>query len=210
MSNTVSGEPTITAQQRNTARQRIAVAAGIALFVAGVLLVTVVLPAEYAVDPLGVGAKLGLMDLGVVGKQVEALNASTAGGASQAALLVPQDKPFNHETVTFDLAPHGSIEYKYRLDKGEALLYSWKTPAPVNFEFHAEPDGAPRGYAQTYEKSTAAASAGTLTAPFPGIHGWYWENPTDQPLTVTLSSAGFYNLAHEFRPFEPVRNKSFP
>jgi len=201
---------TMARESSGDAQQKIAVAAGIALLVAGLLLVTVILPAEFAVDPLGIGAKLGLMELGAVGRQVEALNASTAAGTSQAALVVPQEKPFNHETVTFELKPGGSIEYKYRLDKGEALLYSWSAPAPVNFEFHAEPDGAPRGYAQTYEKSTAAAASGTLTAPFPGIHGWYWENPTERPVTVTLTSSGFYNLAHEFRPFEPVRNKTFP
>jgi hypothetical protein len=51
---------------------------------------------------------------------------------------------------------------------------------------------------------------GTLNAPFNGIHGWYWENTTAQPVTVSLSTAGFYNLAHEFRTNEPVRNKSFP
>lgn len=201
---------TMPRESSGDAQQKIAVAAGVALLVAGLLLVTVILPAEFAVDPLGMGAKLGLMELGTVGRQVEALNASTAAGTSQAALVVPQEKPFNHETVTFELKPGGSIEYKYRLDKGEALLYSWSAPAPVNFEFHAEPDGAPRGYAQTYEKSTAAAASGTLTAPFPGIHGWYWENPTERPVTVTLTSSGFYNLAHEFRPFEPVRNKTFP
>jgi len=201
---------TMARESSGDAQQKIAVAAGIALLVAGLLLVTVILPAEFAVDPLGIGAKLGLMELGAVGRQVEALNASTAAGTSQAALVVPQEKPFNHETVTFELKPGGSIEYKYRLDKGEALLYSWSAPAPVNFEFHAEPDGAPRGYAQTYEKSTAAGASGTLTAPFPGIHGWYWENPTERPVTVTLTSSGFYNLAHEFRPFEPVRNKTFP
>jgi len=201
---------TMARESSGDAQQKIALAAGLALLVAGLLLVTVILPAEFAVDPLGIGAKLGLMELGAVGRQVESLNASTAAGAAQAALVVPQGKPFNHETVTFELKPGGSIEYKYRLDKGEALLYSWSAPAPVNFEFHAEPDGAPRGYAQTYEKSTAAAASGTLTAPFPGIHGWYWENPTERPVTVTLTSSGFYNLAHEFRPFEPVRNKTFP
>lgn len=192
-------------------RQRIAVAAGVALLIAGLLLVTVVLPAEFAVDPTGAGAKLGLMDLGVVGKQVDALNAKGSASGSQAALIAPQEKPFNHETVEFRLEPHGSIEYKYRLDKGEALLYSWKATAPVAYEFHAEPDGAPRGYAQSYEKGPARGDAsGTLMAPFPGIHGWYWENPTDQPVTVTLSSAGFYNLAHEFRTGAPVKNKVFP
>ena len=77
-------------------------------------------------------------------------------------------------------------------------------------EFHAEPDGAPRGYAQSYEKIDGSGQAsGTLTAPFPGIHGWYWENTSDHEVTVTLTTAGFYNLAHEFRTGAPVKNKNF-
>jgi hypothetical protein len=193
------------------ARERIAVALGAALFVAGVLLVTVILPAEYAVDPLGTGAQLGLLELGETGKQVEALNAAaSAGTATQGEIINGQERPFTSETVNFTLAPHEGIEYKYRLEKGEALLYSWTATQPVNYELHAEPDGAPRGYAQSYEKKDAIPnSSGTLTAPFPGIHGWFWENTTDQPVTVTLKSAGFYNLAHEFRG-SGVTNKTFP
>ena len=195
-------------------RQRIAVALGAAILVAGLILVLFILPAEFAVDPLGTGAKLGLLPLGEVGQQVDALNqqageAGRAGGAG--AIVAAQDKPFQQETVDFKLAPREGIEYKYRLDKGEALLYAWNATGPVNFEFHAEPDGAPAGYAQTYEKKAAQMQAsGTLTAPFPGIHGWYWENTTDKEVTVTLKSAGFYNLAHEFRNGQPTKNKMFP
>ena len=193
-------------------RERIAVAAGAAILVAGILLVTVVLPAEYAVDPLGTGARLGLLELGVVGQQVDALNTNAATStttAGQSPIIVAQDKPFARDTVDFVLAPREGIEYKYRLEKGEVLLYSWKATAAVNFEFHAEPDGGPRGYAQTYEKKDATgAASGTLTAPFSGIHGWFWENTTDQPVTLTLQSSGFYNLAHEFRS-TGVTNKSF-
>ena len=39
------------------ARERIALAAGAALLVAGVILVIAVLPAEFGVDPLGIGAQ---------------------------------------------------------------------------------------------------------------------------------------------------------
>ena len=196
-------------------KPRIAAAVGAALLVAGIILVTVVLPAEFAIDPLGTGAKLGLLPLGVVGQQVDALNkqAGEAGGAGRAsggAILVAQEKPFQQERVDFKLKPREGMEYKYRLDKGEALLYSWNATAPVNYELHAEPDGAPAGYAQSYEKKNASTGAsGTLTAPFPGIHGWYWENTTDQEVTVTLKTAGYYNIAHEFRNGQPTKNKMF-
>jgi hypothetical protein len=191
-------------------RQRIAVALGAAVLVAGLILVIFILPAEFAVDPLGTGARLGLLPLGEVGRQVDALNKTAATTTGQGAIVAAQDKPFQQESVDFKLAPREGMEYKYRLDKGEALLYAWSASAPVNFEFHAEPDGAPAGYAQTYEKKSAQTQAsGTLTAPFPGIHGWYWENTTDKEVTVTLKSAGFYNLAHEFRNGQPTKNKMF-
>ena len=192
-------------------RQRIALALGAAILVAGVILVTFILPAEFAVDPLGTGAKLGLLPLGVVGKQVDALTkTAAAAGGTQAAIIVAQDKPFGQETVDFKLGPYEGMEYKYRLDKGEALLYAWSATAPVDYELHAEPDGAPAGYAQSYEKKPlTAAASGTLTAPFAGIHGWYWENKTDKEVTVALKTAGFYNLSHEFRNGQPTKNKIF-
>ena len=197
-------------EQTVEAKQRLAAAAGAALLGAGLILVMVVLPAEYGVDPLGTGARLGLLELGVTGQQVEALAAASATGAGQATIIVPQDRPFRGETVDFKVGPREGMEYKYRLDKGEALLYSWKATTAVNYEFHAEPDGAPRGYAQTYEKGQARGEAsGTLTAPFPGIHGWFWENTGDQEVTVTLTTAGFYNVSHEFRTGAPVKNKMF-
>ena len=191
------------------AKQRLAVAAGAALLGAGLILVMFVLPAEYGVDPLGTGTWVGLTELGATGRQIEALEAS-APNTAEATVVVGQEAPFKSETVDFAIAPRQGMEYKYRLDKGESLLYSWKATAPVNVEFHAEPDGAPRGYAQTYEKTDRqTAASGTLTAPFPGIHGWYWENTTDQPITVTLTSAGYYNLSHEFRSGQPTKNKTF-
>jgi len=79
--------------QNVEARQRLAVAAGAALLAAGLILVMFVLPAEYGVDPLGTGARVGLLDLGVVGQQVEALSQSTANGTGQATIVVAQRYP---------------------------------------------------------------------------------------------------------------------
>jgi hypothetical protein len=197
-------------QEANSeAKQRIAVAAGAALLGAGLILVMFVLPAEYGIDPLGTGAKVGLLELGVTGQQVEAMAAASAAGGSQAATIAPQDGGFKQETVEFSVGPREGMEYKYRLDKGEALLYSWRTSGPVSYELHGEPDGAPRGYADSYEQGEGTALSGTFTAPSSGIHGWYWENVGNEPIVVTLTTAGFYNLSHEFRADAPVKNKTF-
>ena len=193
------------------ARHLIEVAAGAALLVAGIVLVMFILPAEFAVDPVGTGARLGLLDLGITGQQVEALEtASATGGAGTATILAPQDEPFQNETVEFKIARGEFVEYKYRLDKGEALLYSWKASGPVNLDFHAEPDSGPRGYAQSYEtKQAVTEESGTMIAPFSGIHGWYWQNTTNQEITVRLTSSGYYNVSHEFREGQPTKNKMF-
>jgi len=196
--------------QAVVARERIALAAGTALLVAGLLLVIAVLPAEYGVDPLGIGRKLGLTAMSDVQKGLDAFQATRAAGASGAPTIAPQERPYQHETVEFKLGPRDSIEYKYRLDKGEALLYSWKATGPVNYELHAEPDGAPRGYAESFDKKDSKDGAsGTLTAPFSGIHGWFWENQSDKDVTVTLSAAGFYNMSHEFRKDAAPKTRMF-
>lgn len=192
------------------ARERVALVVGIALLTAGLILVAAVLPAEFGVDPLGVGRRLGLMAIGEVQKKLTAFEATRAAGAGGVPTIAPQERAYQHETVEFRIGPRDSMEYKYRLDKGEALLYSWKATSPVNEELHAEPDGAPSGFAESFEKRNAVATAsGTLTAPFSGIHGWYWENRGDVEVTVTLSAAGFYNMSHEFRKNVPPKTRMF-
>ena len=195
---------------RVAARERIALVTGAALLMAGLILVVAVLPAEYGVDPLGIGSRLGLMAIGEVQKKLAAFEATRAAGTGGVPTIAPQERAYQHETVEFTIGPRDAIEYKYRLDKGEALLYSWKATGPVNYELHAEPDGAPAGYAESFEKRNAMATAsGTLTAPFSGIHGWYWENPGDVEVTVTLSAAGFYNMSYEFRKNVPPKARMF-
>jgi hypothetical protein len=204
-----SNQPRGGGRGSDEARERIAIAVGAALLVAGLALVIGVLPAEFGVDPTGLGRRLGLLAMADLRSQVASVE-RTSGTASGSAVVVGSDRALQQETVTFQLKPHEFVEYKYRLDKGQALLYSWRSTGRVNVEFHAEPDGAPKGYAETYEKQSALAhAAGTLSAPFAGIHGWYWENVEDADVTVTLSSAGFYSMAYEFRKDAPPSTRMF-
>ncbi len=192
------------------ARERIGLAAGVALLVSGLTLVIAVLPAEFGVDPVGIGRRLGLMAMSDLDRQLASFEQARGDGASGQTTVVPQERGHHNETIEFPLGPREFVEYKYRLEKGESLLYSWTASEPVDVEFHAEPDGAPQGFAETYEKKSATGSAsGTLMAPFSGIHGWYWENLTDKPVTVTLTAAGFYSMSHEFRKDAAPKGKTF-
>ena len=81
------------------------------------------------------------------------------------------------------------MEYKYELDKGQALLYSWTSTAPVHYELHSEPTAGPKGYAEFFDQQDDREQAhGSYVAPFAGIHGWFWENRSDREITLRLST----------------------
>jgi hypothetical protein len=179
--------------------RKILLATAAAAVVAAIILITAILPAEYGFDPLGTGRLLGLTDL--------------AGGTMPAAIK-RQDAAYKTNTASFDLGPYEFVEFKYRLEQGATMVYSWDATGPVIYDFHSEPDGAPQGYAESFDKAQSAAAHGSYTAPFSGIHGWFWENPNPKLVTITLTTAGFYSSAQEFRdndssfhPLDEVRRR---
>ncbi len=145
-------------------------------------LLAFVLPAEYGVDPLGTGRVTGLLAL--------AEPEQSAFVAAQAAL--------QREQVAFRLEPFESVEYKYRLEGGQAMIFDWRATAPVLAELHAEPDQAPAGSAERYQRRRSDRGAGSYRADFPGWHGWFWENREVEPVTVTLNAAGFFSAARTY------------
>lgn len=163
-----------------------------ALLVAGIVLVTTVLPAEYGIDPLGTGEALGLVVLSESGG---------VGGAIpiRADGLIAQGSTYRLDHRTFELGPGEFVEYKYRLEEGGTMVYSWTASYWVHSEMHSEADGAPEGTAEFFEVAESALFRhGSYVAPFPGIHGWYWINENDEPITVTLHAAGFFPFSAEF------------
>ena len=168
----------------------------IALVAAGVVLVTVVLPAEYEIDPLGTGELLGLV----------VLSGEGAAGAIpvRADGLIDQEREYRLDRRTFDLEPGEFVEFKYRLEAGQAMIYAWTASYWVRSEMHSEADDAEPGTAEFFEVvERGLYRNGSYVAPFPGIHGWYWLNETDRPVTVTLNAAGFFESAGEFRADTP-------
>jgi hypothetical protein len=113
---------------------------------------------DFALSPNGLVANIVSFNVGVEIGQCLALTAilialtwwRTRGGFLHHAFA------FNGIVMACGFLLVG-YQYKYRLDKGEALLYSWNATAPVDYDLHAEPDGAPAGYAQSYEKLASNA-----------------------------------------------------
>lgn len=161
---------------------RIVRATGLALLAAAVLLVTAILPAEYGIDPLRTGRLLGLIDLAQAGTGV----------------VVSQEGEHRLDSREFVLGPFQAVEYKYRIEKGGGMVFSWQATGRVRSDLHSEPDGAEPGYAESFDQREGTAGNGTYTAPFSGIHGWYWENVDTKDVRITLTTAGFYSAAQEF------------
>jgi hypothetical protein len=184
--------------------RRLAKATVIALVVAAVVLVTTVLPAEYGIDPLGTGRVLGLLDLYAAEEEANAAASAPATVTpAEGGPVHPQFNDYRVDTREFKIPPGTGMEFKYELDKGATMLYAWKSTAFVDFDFHTEPEGKPASASDSFEKGTAAQKRGAYTAPYNGIHGWYWENKSNRDVTLTLTSAGFYDEARLFLPKTP-------
>ena len=178
----------------------LAITTAAALVLAGVILVTTVLPAEYGIDPLGTGEALGLTAISrpVAVDAAAAPEGATALKPVQNGSLSQYAAPYKADAVTFILGPYDYVEYKYRLEEGAQMQFSWKATAPVVHDLHGELNADPNAVT-SFDKSNRQEAHAVFTAPFPGLHGWYWENPGGETITVTLRSTGFYASAMEFR-----------
>jgi len=95
----------------------------------------------------------------------------------------------------------GGLEYMIRMKAGATMVYSWEVlsigdPQSFYTEFHGHTDAAPgqAGDLMFYQKAAGAKASGSLIGPWQGIHGWYWQNKSEAPVTVRLRLAGFYEL----------------
>lgn len=161
-----------------------------AFAVAMVVLVAAILPAEYGIDPLGTGRATGLLNLY---QAAPAPISPDAGGP-----VTPQATTYRVDARQLTVPSLGSIEFKYQLAKGESFVYSWRASAPLDFDFHTEPAGRPADASETFERGEATQKQGVYTAPYDGIHGWYWENLYDTDVVVTLEAAGFFTEGRLF------------
>lgn len=198
----------------------------IAAATAGVLLVTLVLPAEYGIDLTGIGRPLGLTRMGEIkvalAREAEAdaaADAAAAAAAESAGSLSAATTPggtstltenpsttqpptgARTETVAVLLEPGQGREFKLVMIRGAQVRYEWATDwGVVNFDLHADGTNAAAGSTTSYGRGTArAADEGVLTAAFDGLHGWFWRNRGTEAVTVTLRVSGDYSELREIK-----------
>jgi hypothetical protein len=175
----------------------------IAVAAAGAILVAVVLPAEYGVDPTGAGKILGLTEMGQIKMQLaaeaeadRAAEVATAASAAPAVAPRPASAPTasagsRSDEMAITLTPGEGAEVKLSMEQGAKVNYGWTVSGGVvNFDLHADGDGR----STSYEKGRGVpAGKGVLEAAFDGNHGWYWRNRGASPVTVTLRTSGAYS-----------------
>lgn len=150
--------------------------------VAIIALVTIILPAEYNIDPTGIGHKLGVT---VLAPTSETETVSTAG----------QTESDEYQIIEVTIPAGKGIEYKFNMQQHDKMTYEWLTDGTsLYFDLHGEPLGDTSGYFESYAIATINEMKGSFTAPFDGSHGWYWKNKSSKPIAVQLMVKGKYEV----------------
>lgn len=181
------------------------------------ILVTVVLPAEYDIDPTGIGGVLGLAEMGEIKTQLAAeaeadrlmeIEAqqieldvqeqsslvndifSIFVGAAHAEEVASEPMEEWRDEITFTLDSGESAEWKLVMDEGQTAEFVMLVEGGrVNFDLH----GHGSGQSETYEKGRGSTGEeGEITAGFAGEHGWFWRNRDKTAVTVTVRVRGEY------------------
>ena len=191
-----------------------------ALTLGGLLLMVAVLPAEYGIDPTGIGKSIGFSKL--YQPAAKPTNASVPGvalpavkllkiedGGSEPEVVRPEEA--NHpapekqyaereDSVQVSLRAGKGLEYKVKMLKHGRLKYEWATDHGIVYsDFHGDVKQAnpPKHiYYESYAIANVNNMIGNVLVPYEGRHGWYFKNITTNDLTVSIRMKGQYELEH--------------
>ena len=201
-------------------RKKLLLGTGAAVAIAAVGLVVFVLPAEYGIDPTGAGAALGLTQLSEGGTEniylkrgqarTNVLFPLEASGEQQRVVVndlfaekgvtLPANAQLKPDRFQIELLPYEGIELKYVLEKGAPMWFSWYADGPVNVDMHSHPFDGGTEATESFVIADLRNQSAIYVAPFNGIHGWYWQNRTMQPVKLTLDAVGLMTGSKIFDP----------
>ena len=173
---------------------------GGALAVATLIMLGAVLPAEFNWDPLRLGRLSGLDRLWAPSE--------VAFDTSKSEVPLAREYPegFRADVIEIPLRASGDstrgdeLEYKVQMKKDATFIYEWSVagipkPDEFYFDFHGHTLAAGKAMTvATYKQATGTGAKGALTAPFDGVHGWFFQNQSEHAVVVRVKISGFYEL----------------
>lgn len=208
-------------------RKKLLIGSAAAVAIAAVALVVFVLPAEYGIDPTGAGKALGLTKLSEAPENIYLKRGQARTNVlypvenpparfdvrdifAEKGIEYPADGPLQSDRFEVELLPYEGIELKYVLDQGAPMFFSWGATAPVNVDMHSHPFEEGEEATESFVIDDMQSQTAVYVAPFTGIHGWYWQNRTLEPVTLTLEARGAFTASKTFdqagehdRPLSP-------
>lgn len=150
--------------------------------VAGLALLAVVGGIAYGVAPLVPGAPRPTVPTAEMDEAER--------GALRTGVLTLAEKPLHSDKWERTLQPFDSIEFKYTIEEGQPLLFKWWATGEVHYDLHSHPFEGGTEMTEGFSVGTGTQQQGVYIAPFSGIHGWFWQNRTMEPVTVTIEATG--------------------
>jgi hypothetical protein len=200
--------------------KKIIIATIAALLFGSIIVVGAVMPAEYGIDPTGLGKLIGFDKLyQPVEKNTVATLPGTAtqsaikvlkleGGGSEPEVLKPEEANYpapekqyveREDSVEINLKAFKGLEYKVEMLKYGKLKYEWITSSGIVYaDCHGDVKQAnpPKDiYYESYAIAYSNNMIGNVTVPYEGRHGWWFKNMTGQDITVKIKLKGQYQLA---------------
>lgn len=190
-------------------RKRLLTSVVAAILGAAVILVAFVLPAEYGIDPIGIGKALGLTEMHAPTRTLQVKDV-IGGNEKYREVTLPADprepvplpnpavsqiKPGapRTESLSVTLEAGQQTEIKALLDAAQVIVYSWQADGEVYTDFHGHEPSAGDAFVRYEEQQSGHEGHGSLVAPFAGEHGWYWLNISEKPVTIKLTFTGYHN-----------------
>jgi hypothetical protein len=204
----------VSSESTGTSGKNIAISAVVGALVAIAILVGFILPAEYGVDPTGIGERLGLMQMNTgPSRTIEVEVVDVLSGNEELANVeipdfgepIPLPNTSIHQlgqgsprtdTLEITIDAESETEVKTLLGQSQVITYSWKTDqGTIYADFHGHDPELGNDFWVRYleDQEGSTGHSGSLVAPFAGEHGWYWLNYNEFPVTVTLTITGFHD-----------------
>jgi hypothetical protein len=168
-----------------------------------IILITIVLPTEYGIDPLGFWKMTWLNKLApnyqeenlesnidIEEKVVEANSIQV-----EEIISIKKEKSYDYQTIekTYTLNAKANTEIKFKMYKWSEMTFDWESSELVYFDQHWEPttqewkEFLPY---KTVKEWKQMSDNWNLVAEFTWTHGWYWRNLSNNKATIKLILKG--------------------